>query len=389
MDRAVSELLNLPGNSLCAECRSPNVEWMSFSFGLFLCTECASYHRNLGHGNLGRRSFGRVAPIKGTRLDEVQLDGLASRGNINVAKEYEVCVPIAYRRPEPNSPRVIKEQWIRAKYLLKEFIDDSRQDYCKSGFYEGYLYKKERQEGKYHARIFRLSEVDGTLQYTKGLKKEPSGVIRLADLNACFVPEKMGEECGLQLTYLNSEGTTRHLFVYHDDAQEVGGQVDMYGNYPANAFVWGNGLDTSHSEEGKSIDIFLTMTAVEQSTRLKQEESWRRSQGAWANNTHVKLCEDLMNEIIGTEYPSDLIKSQHMEEQGIRIIKKNATQDVTGMAGILAFTDGSRTEEKTGLGLGYTIRVPNQDDRDRSIALGKLATVHQAEIKNCAEDLQE
>lgn len=45
-------------------------------------------------------------------------------------------------------------------------------------------------------------------------------MVRLSELNIAFAPEKTGNPNSLQLTYLK-DGTTRHIYVYHDDPQTI------------------------------------------------------------------------------------------------------------------------------------------------------------------------
>lgn len=45
-------------------------------------------------------------------------------------------------------------------------------------------------------------------------------MLKLCDLNVAFAPEKTENPNSLQLTYLK-DGTTRHIYVYHDDPQTI------------------------------------------------------------------------------------------------------------------------------------------------------------------------
>lgn len=50
--------------------------------------------------------------------------------------------------------------------------------------------------------------------------KEPKAVIRLSELNVAFIPDKTPHQNSLQLSWLR-DGTTRHVFVHHDDPQTI------------------------------------------------------------------------------------------------------------------------------------------------------------------------
>ncbi|KAI8332618.1 hypothetical protein BC941DRAFT_358858 [Chlamydoabsidia padenii] len=47
-ERKLNELLKLPGNDKCADCKAKNPRWSSYSLGVFLCIRCASLHRKMG-----------------------------------------------------------------------------------------------------------------------------------------------------------------------------------------------------------------------------------------------------------------------------------------------------------------------------------------------------
>jgi len=59
---------------------------------------------------------------------------------------------------------VLIEQWIRAKYERKEFLDGSRQSYI-SGHKDGMLWKQGKASSKFALRRFVLSETDNSLVY--------------------------------------------------------------------------------------------------------------------------------------------------------------------------------------------------------------------------------
>lgn len=61
--------------------------------------------------------------------------------------------------------RVLIEQWIRAKYEREEFCHPERQNHYVSGFMEGFLMKRGKEDSRYHPRKFILSEADDTLKY--------------------------------------------------------------------------------------------------------------------------------------------------------------------------------------------------------------------------------
>ena len=63
-----------------------------------------------------------------------------------------------------NRYRILKEQWIRAKYEREEFIHTSKQRYTR-GTMEGYLFKRSKIDDSLKQRRFVLSERDKILKY--------------------------------------------------------------------------------------------------------------------------------------------------------------------------------------------------------------------------------
>lgn len=51
--------------------------------------------------------------------------------------------------------------------------------------------------------------------------REPKAIMRIETLNATFQPAKIGNPCGLQITYLR-DNSTRNIFVYHEDSKVSG-----------------------------------------------------------------------------------------------------------------------------------------------------------------------
>uniref|UniRef100_A0A8C7WNG6 Arf-GAP with dual PH domain-containing protein 2 n=1 Tax=Oryzias sinensis TaxID=183150 RepID=A0A8C7WNG6_9TELE len=219
-NKILLELVQRPGNNLCADCSAPEPDWASYTLGVFVCLNCSGMHRNLP----------TVSKVKSIRLDywdSSLVEFMQKRGNSEAKAIFEKCVPTFFYKPRQNDCIVLKDQWIRAKYERREFTGENNkflQIYTSEQF-ESPLWKKGRVNKQFLKRNFLLSQRDFTLKYfIKEDSKVPKAVISMKDLNADFQPEKIGHPHGLQISY-SEDDHTRNLFVYHDDGTIIASTV--------------------------------------------------------------------------------------------------------------------------------------------------------------------
>jgi len=225
------DLLQLPGNEKCADCESPNPEWASSSLGVFLCVNCVGIHRSLGV----QCSITKSLALDRWTTEMYQL--MESTGNTKANEKYTKNVPICWRKPDPNynCPDFYMEEWIRAKYDRKEFMEgnSSMQRYC-HGSKDGELMKKERQGNKWKPRYFRLSVETGSLSYFDK-KEELTPIKRLDVRNMNIVlcsQEKTEKQNSMEIIAPEErekrgkiKKSSRSIFVYASTAKEI---VDWY-----------------------------------------------------------------------------------------------------------------------------------------------------------------
>ncbi|XP_035993232.1 arf-GAP with dual PH domain-containing protein 1 [Fundulus heteroclitus] len=221
--RALKEILQRPGNNACADCGALDPSWGSSSLGVFICLACSGIHRNIPE-------ISKVKSLGLSHWEDHEVKFMAENGNDLMKKKYEAAVPVYYYKPTHKDCQVLREQWIRAKYERKEFSEPVESLTYESGTREGMLMKRGRDNGQFFSRRFVLSEREGTLKYyTKYDAKEPKAVIKVDTINATFQPEKIGNPCGLQITYLK-DYSTRNIFVYHESGKEI---VDWFNSIRA------------------------------------------------------------------------------------------------------------------------------------------------------------
>lgn len=215
-NKILHDLMELPGNNLCADCGSPERDWASYTLGIFVCLNCSGLHRNIP-------SVSRVKSVRLDFWDESLVEFMRKRGNLTAKAIYEKSIPAFYYQPQQNDCVVLKDQWIQAKYDRREFTGEKSDAQCayRLDEFEIVLWKKGKDNKQFLKRNFLLSQKDFTLQYfIKEDSKVPKNIINMKDLNAVFQPEKIGHAHGLQISFVRDE-RTRNLFVYHENAQLI------------------------------------------------------------------------------------------------------------------------------------------------------------------------
>ncbi|XP_005749014.1 arf-GAP with dual PH domain-containing protein 2 isoform X2 [Pundamilia nyererei] len=215
-NKILLDLVQQPGNNLCADCGAPDPDWASYTLGVFVCLNCSGMHRNLP----------AVSKVKSIRLDHWEdslVEFMQEKGNSAAKAIFEKCVPVFFYQPQQKDCVILKDQWIRAKYERREFTGENIyfQKVYSAELFEATLWKKGKDSKQFFKSTFLLSQKDFTLRYfIKEDSKVPKAVINMKDLNAVFQPEKIGHATGLQISYVDDE-RSKNLFVYHEDGKVI------------------------------------------------------------------------------------------------------------------------------------------------------------------------
>ncbi|XP_068762725.1 arf-GAP with dual PH domain-containing protein 1-like isoform X2 [Montipora capricornis] len=205
------------GNDLCADCCGSEPKYACLNKGLFLCQSCCGVHRSFRN---------KVPRIKSVEIDfwtEDMLEFMKQHGNDKGNVIWAKNVPIFYRRPRPEDAHVLKEQWIRAKYERKEFVDGAPEPSYLNGTMRGYLKKRKKGDNHWHQVLFVLSEKE-LAYYLRDQDEKPKETFHVTKINVTFAQERTNIDNSLQITHVK-DGITRNYFVCSDSGQLI---VDWY-----------------------------------------------------------------------------------------------------------------------------------------------------------------
>lgn len=115
------DLVTLPGNDVCADCKAKAPRWASFNLGIFLCVRCASIHRKIGT---------HVTKVKSLTLDQWSKEQVETMKNIGNIKSNAYWNPDEKKNPLPTNMEETErdselEKFIRSKYEFKRFRSKS------------------------------------------------------------------------------------------------------------------------------------------------------------------------------------------------------------------------------------------------------------------------
>ncbi|KAJ3507376.1 hypothetical protein NLJ89_g6340 [Agrocybe chaxingu] len=119
--KTLLELAALPGNNICADCKARLPRWASQNLGIFICVNCASIHRKIGT---------HITKVKSLTMDDWTKDQVEHMKSMGNRKSNAIYNPNELKHPPPpnleDSERDSEiEQYIRAKYEYRKFIDRS------------------------------------------------------------------------------------------------------------------------------------------------------------------------------------------------------------------------------------------------------------------------
>uniref|UniRef100_A0A8C3RP07 Arf-GAP with coiled-coil, ANK repeat and PH domain-containing protein n=1 Tax=Chelydra serpentina TaxID=8475 RepID=A0A8C3RP07_CHESE len=117
-ESALQRVQCIGGNIACCDCGLADPRWASINLGITLCIECSGIHRSLGV------HFSKVRSLTLDTWEPELLKLMCELGNDVINRIYEAKVErMGVKKPQPGSQRQEKEDYIRAKYVEKKFVE--------------------------------------------------------------------------------------------------------------------------------------------------------------------------------------------------------------------------------------------------------------------------
>ncbi|XP_077785718.1 arf-GAP with coiled-coil, ANK repeat and PH domain-containing protein 2 isoform X3 [Podarcis muralis] len=117
-ESSLQRVQSIPGNAVCCDCGLADPRWASINLGITLCIECSGIHRSLGV------HFSKVRSLTLDSWEPELLKLMCELGNEVINRVYEANVEkTGVKKPQPGSQRQEREEYIRAKYVEKRFVE--------------------------------------------------------------------------------------------------------------------------------------------------------------------------------------------------------------------------------------------------------------------------
>ncbi|TFK00949.1 tumor protein p53-inducible protein 13 [Platysternon megacephalum] len=248
-ESALQRVQCIGGNIACCDCGLADPRWASINLGITLCIECSGIHRSLGV------HFTKVRSLTLDTWEPELLKLMCELGNDVINRIYEAKVErMGVTKPQPGSQRQEKEDYIRAKYVERKFVE--RQPASVSPREHGTKVLPQSQEENMH-NIPEKSPLAGEqVTASPTVRSNDSGTQHSADDSK----EHLASTISTNSLY-EPGGEKRDSSVFHDSKQLHPGlqlyQAAYEKNLPDMAEALAHGADVNwvNTEENKATPL--------------------------------------------------------------------------------------------------------------------------------------
>ncbi|KAJ6251825.1 centaurin/arf [Anaeramoeba flamelloides] len=110
----IDRIYKIPGNNVCADCKSPNPEWISINLGITICIHCSGAHRAISS------DYSKTRSLILDDFDETLLPLFEFLGNNKVNTILERLLD-PEDKPDSNSWNQEKRSFVMKKYVVRSF----------------------------------------------------------------------------------------------------------------------------------------------------------------------------------------------------------------------------------------------------------------------------
>ncbi|XP_069753143.1 arf-GAP with coiled-coil, ANK repeat and PH domain-containing protein 2-like isoform X2 [Narcine bancroftii] len=255
-ESALQRVECIAGNANCCDCGQSDPRWASINLGITLCIECSGIHRSLGV------HFSKVRSLTLDSWEPELLKLMCALGNNVINRIYEAQVEEMHsKKPNPGDSRLEKENWIKAKYVEKRFIQMSHS--FSSPKRQNMLSQIDQLEDAFE-KTSKLLSVPGSTSRISGLKNSDNDVPNSLDGNKDVVisltsnnnlPEKEVLETSIV------EGATMDSSIFHE-GKIIPPGLQLYSaahvrSLPVMAEALARGADVNwaHPEDNKATPL--------------------------------------------------------------------------------------------------------------------------------------
>ncbi|XP_043348911.1 arf-GAP with coiled-coil, ANK repeat and PH domain-containing protein 2 isoform X2 [Dermochelys coriacea] len=248
-ESALQRVQCIGGNITCCDCGLADPRWASINLGITLCIECSGIHRSLGV------HFSKVRSLTLDTWEPELLKLMCELGNDVINRIYEAKVErMGVKKPQPGSQRQEKEDYIRAKYVEKKFVE--RQPATVSPPEHGTKVLPQSREEKRHNIPEKSPSAGEQVTASSTVRSSDSGTEHSADDRR----EHLASTISTNSLY-ESEGEKRDSCSFHDSKQLHPG-LQLYRaayekNLPDMAEALAHGADVNwvNTEENKATPL--------------------------------------------------------------------------------------------------------------------------------------